>query len=76
MSNSSIWPIDRTLSDATPPGKSEPGSDDNEGIPNIFQSSRTEEASPWFNVIPRALVGGGVYPSAEIQLVYSTASAK
>ena len=27
MSNSSIWPIDMTLSGATPPGQSEPGSD-------------------------------------------------
>ena len=32
MSNSSIWPIDRTLSGATTLGQSGPGSDGNEGI--------------------------------------------
>ena len=32
MSNSSIGPIDRTLSDATTLGQSEPGSNDNEGL--------------------------------------------
>ena len=32
MSKSSIWPIDRTLSGATTPGQSEPGSDGNGGI--------------------------------------------
>ena len=35
MSNSSIWPIDRTLSSATTPDKSEPGSDGNEGVLHI-----------------------------------------
>ena len=29
---SSIWSIDRTLSGATIPGQSEPGSDGNEGV--------------------------------------------
>ena len=29
---SSIWPIDRTLSGATTPGQSRPGSDGNEGV--------------------------------------------
>ena len=28
MSDNSIWPIDKTLSGATTPGQSEPGSDD------------------------------------------------
>ena len=32
MSNSSIWLIDRTLSGATTPGQSGPGSNDNEGV--------------------------------------------
>ena len=37
---SSIWPIDRTLSCVNTPGQSGPRSDDNEGVLNIFQSSR------------------------------------
>ena len=37
---SSIWPIDRTPSDATTPGGSEPGSNSNEEILYIPQSSR------------------------------------
>ena len=32
MQFSSIWPVDRTLSDATTPGQRELGSDDNEGV--------------------------------------------
>ena len=32
MWNSSIWPIDRTLSGATNPGQSRPGSDSIEGV--------------------------------------------
>ena len=32
---SSIWPIDRTLSGATTPGQSGPGSDGNEGVLHI-----------------------------------------
>ena len=35
----SIWPIDRTLLAATTSGQSEPGSDGNEGVPHIPQSS-------------------------------------
>ena len=41
MSNSSIWSIERALSGATIPGQSGPGSDDNEGVLHIPQSSRT-----------------------------------
>ena len=36
---SSIWPIDRTLSGATTPGKSWPGSDGNEWVLRIRRSS-------------------------------------
>ena len=46
MSNSSIWSIDRTLSSATTPGQSGPGSNGNEGILRILQSSSITEASP------------------------------
>ena len=41
MSNSSIWPIDRTISCATTPGLGEPGSNGNEGVLYIPESSRT-----------------------------------
>ena len=37
MSNSSIWPIYRTLSDAITPGQSGPGSDGNKGVLRIPQ---------------------------------------
>ena len=36
MSNSSIWPIDRTLSGATITGQNEPESDDNEEVLGIL----------------------------------------
>ena len=63
-----------TLSGTTTPGQSGPGSNGNEGVVHIPQSSRTG-ASPirWFSVISRPLVGREHYPSAEMQLVYSTA---
>ena len=46
MSNSSIWLIDRTLSGATIPDQSGPGSDGNEGLLNIPQSSSFPGISP------------------------------
>ena len=45
-----------------------PGSDDNEQVLHI-------PASLLFSVISRTLIGGGYYPSAEKQSVYSTAPA-
>ena len=39
MSNSSIWPIDKTLSGATTPSQCGPGSNDNEGLICIPQNS-------------------------------------
>ena len=45
MSNSSIWPIDKTLSNATTPGQSGIGSNGNEGLHYILQSPRTEASS-------------------------------
>ena len=41
---SSIWPIGRTLSGATTPGQSGPGSNSNEGTLSIPQSSSITEA--------------------------------
>ena len=45
MLNSSIWPIDRTLSGTTTPGQSGPKSDDNEEVLRIPQSSSITRAS-------------------------------
>ena len=42
----SIWPTDKTLSGATTPDQCEPGSDSNEGILHIPQSSCITGASP------------------------------
>ena len=46
MSNSSISSIDRTLSGATTPCKSGPGSDGNKGVLCIPQSSSITGAAP------------------------------
>ena len=46
MSNSFIWPIDKTLSSATTLGQSGPGNNANEGIFCFPQSSSISEASP------------------------------
>ena len=64
MQFSSIWPIDRTLSGATTPGQSGPGSDGNEGLLHIPQSSSITGTSPSdCLVISKTLVeGGGVLP--------------
>ena len=73
---SSIWPIDRTLSGATTPGQSGPGSDGIEGVLRIPQSSSITGTSPSDCLVayPRhSYVAGGSYLSAEKQLVYSTA---
>ena len=52
MSNSSIWPIDRTLSGATTPSQSWPVSDGNGGVLCIHQSSSITEASPSYCLVP------------------------
>ena len=46
MSNSSIWPIDRTLSGASTLDQSGPGSDGNEGVLLLPQISSITGASP------------------------------
>ena len=74
--SSSIWPVDRTQSDATTLGQSEPGSDGNEGVLCIPQSFSISEALPLDCLV--SYLGnslGGGYPSTEMQLVYSIASA-
>ena len=72
MWNSSIWPIDRTLSGTTTQGLSGPGSDGNEGVLCIPQSSSITEASPSDCL---ALYLGHLLGESEMQLVYSTTAA-
>ena len=76
MQFSAIWPIDRTLSGITTLGQSGPGSDGNEGVLRIPQSSSITGTSPSDCLIsyPGHSLGG-CYPSAEVQSVYSTAAA-
>ena len=72
----SIWSIDRTLSGALLPVQSEPGSDDNEGVLHISQSSSitgTSLSNYLVSYLGHSL--GRPYPSAEMQSVYSTAPA-
>ena len=70
---SSIWLIDRTLSDATTPGQSRRGSDGNEGVLRIPQISIISGASPSDCLV--SYTGHSLlesYPAAEKQSVYST----
>ena len=71
MSNSSIWPIDRTLSGATTQGQSGTESDGKEGVPRIPQISSIFGASPSDCLVsyPGHSVGES-YLSAEMQLVF------
>ena len=77
MSNSCIWPIDKTLSGATTPGQSGPRNDGKEGILLIPQFFSITGASPsyCFMSYQEYLLGGGITPSAEKQSVYTTAPA-
>ena len=74
---SSFWTIDRTLSGATTPNQSGPGSDGNEEVLHIPLSSSITGTSPsdCFSVIFRTLIRRKFYTSAEKQSVYSTALA-
>ena len=60
MSNSSVWPIDRTLSGATTPGQSRPGSDGNEAVLQILQRS----PGPLANTLPTKPMGR-IYNSSQ-----------
>ena len=72
MSSSSIWPIDRTLSGATTSGQSRPGSDDNEEVLCILQSTSIIGASPsdCFVLYPGHSLRK-TYTSVEMQSMYS-----
>ena len=78
MQFSSIQPIDRTLSDATIPGQSGPGSNGNEGVLSIPQSPNTTRASLSDCLVssPEYSLGGGSYLSAEVLSVYSTSPSR
>ena len=62
-------------------GQSGPGSDSNKEVLHIPQSSSITGISPSDCLVsypghwPGVCVGGGTYPYAEVQLVYSTAPA-
>ena len=77
MSNTFIWPINKTLSGATTPNQSEPGSNGNEGTLHIPQSSSITRASLSDCLVsyPGHSLRGGSYTSVEMQLVDSTALA-
>ena len=73
---SSIWPIDWTLLGATTPAQGRPGNDGNEGVLRIPQSSGISVATPSDCLLsyPGHSFGKS-YPSAELQSLYSAASA-
>ena len=64
-----------TLSGATTPGENRPGSDSNEGVLRIPQSSSITGTSPSDCLVSYLghLLREGSYPSAEMQSMYSTA---
>ena len=65
---SSSWSIDRTLSGANSPGQSGPGSDSNEGILWILQSSSITGTDPsdcfkgFRTIVSRTILGMGLTP--------------
>ena len=74
FAHSSIWPIDRTLSDATTPDQIESGRNRNEGVHHIPQSSRS-----WVSPSDTAYChiqgsrGRRSYPTVKMQSAYYTA---
>ena len=68
MSNSSIWPIDKTLSDATTLGQSRLGSYGNEGVLHIPPKSSITgvSSSDCLMSYPGYLLVGRSYLSAEM----------
>ena len=77
MQFSSIKPIDRALSGATIPSQSGSGSNGNEGVLRISQSSSLTRISTLDCLVSYTehSFGGGSYPSVEVPSVYSTAPA-
>ena len=77
MLNSSIWPIDKTLSGATTHGQSGPVRNSNEGVLCISQSSSITGAllSDCLVLYLEQTLDWVLPPAAEMQSVYSTALA-
>ena len=76
---SSNQSIGRALSGVITPGQSGPGSNCNEGVLHISQSSNITGASQSDRLgsyLGQSLCVWGGYPSAEVQSVYSTAPAE
>ena len=73
--NSSIWPVDGTVTDTTTPDQNGVRSNENEGVLYIPQSPKNG-ASPSDGLVsyPGHLLEES-YPSAEMQSVYSTVPA-
>ena len=68
MSNSSIGPVDKTLSGATTPVQSGPGSDGNKGVLHIPQRFSITGATPSDCLVsyPGLSLGGGSYSSVSL----------
>ena len=75
MSNSSIWPIDKTLSSTITPDQSGPESDGSEGVLRIPQNSSITGASPLNGLMSYQDIRWGSYPYTKMQSVYFTAPA-
>ena len=75
---SSIWSIDRTLSDATAPGHSGPGSNANQGVHSNPQSSSIAGTLPSDCLVSYPghsfFFGGGHTESVEVQSVFYSPS--
>ena len=74
---SNIWPLDRIPSGATTPGQSGLGNHSNKIVLRITQSSSITGDSPsdCLESYTWSVIGGGDYPSVEMQLMYSAAPA-
>ena len=70
----SIWPLDMTLSGATTPGQTVPGSDGNEGVLCIRQSSSITGTSPSDRLVSylgHSLVGVLLFCRKAVGVFYS-----
>ena len=73
--NSSIWPIDGTLTGVTTQSLSGPGSNGNEEVLHIPQSSRTEDSPSDGLMSYQGHLLVGSYLFAEMQSMYSISQA-
>ena len=77
MQFSSIWPINKIISNATTPGQNGTGSNGNEGVLHIPRSANIIGTSLFDCLVsyPEHSLGEVSYSSAKVQSVYSTAPA-